>query len=288
MGIIISIFIIVVAVAWLGLIIYRHWPDLNNLNLESLSEAKSDQAKAEILEAQIKRKSDKVAKKINQVIKNQSNFFIQILNDIKEKIEDLEDKYRSPEKVLEKQKSIDQLLSEADDLFDQSKYTESEKILIEVILRSKRSITAYRQLGEVYLAKRDYDQAEEVYNYLLKLYLAKERKAGNKDFESLKSLKLEDLESDFLNSLEVDPAIGVCYDHLGEIYEIRNKKQKALDCYLKASSISPNNPKYLDRLIQLSLIFKDKGLAKRALNRLDQINPDNAKLPEYREDIEKI
>ena len=99
---------------------------------------------------------------------------------------------------------------------------------------------------------------------------------------------MEELEADTLSQLDVDHKISVYYEELGQVYEVMGKDHKALDAYLKATSIDPNNPKYLDKLLEISLKIKDRDLAKDALNNLRKINPDNAKLPVWQEAIEKL
>ena len=57
--------------------------------------------------------------------------------------------------------------------------------------------------------------------------------------------------------------------------------------YLKeAVTIESGNPKYLDRLIELSIILKDKNLAETSLSKLKEINPENKKINEYKDKIE--
>ncbi|MCX6743398.1 MAG: hypothetical protein NT116_04145 [Candidatus Parcubacteria bacterium] len=56
----------------------------------------------------------------------------------------------------------------------------------------------------------------------------------------------------------------------------------------KALGLEPNNPKYLDLLITISLIIKYKNLAKQSLERLKEANPDNAKIEEFQAQIKEL
>jgi tetratricopeptide (TPR) repeat protein len=137
-------------------------------------------------------------------------------------------------------------------------------------------------LGQLYFNNKSYDQAEEIYIYLIKL------SAISDSGGEAKSKKLEDAENNLLDTLTVNAKIAVYYDDLAQIYEITGKADKTLDCYLKANMIEPNNPKYLDKIIKLSIELGDKSLAKKTFNRLRQINPENGKLEDLETAIENI
>ena len=99
---------------------------------------------------------------------------------------------------------------------------------------------------------------------------------------------MEDVEREIIGSVSIDNKVAVYYDDLAQIYEIEKKNDKALDCYLKSNAIEPNNPKYLDKVIELAIVAGDKGLAKKTLKRLKEINAENAKLSDFKEAIEKM
>ncbi|MBI3626728.1 tetratricopeptide repeat protein, partial [Candidatus Uhrbacteria bacterium] len=77
------------------------------------------------------------------------------------------------------------------------------------------------------------------------------------------------------------------YD-LGRIYARLNKPAAALKSFAKAVKIEPNNPKYLDQLLEMSIITRDKETAEDVLGRLEAVNPGNQKLTEFRQRIEEL
>jgi len=50
----------------------------------------------------------------------------------------------------------------------------------------------------------------------------------------------------------------------------------------------PNNPRYLDTMIEISIINKDKISALEAFDKLKEANPDNKKLEEWKKEIRKL
>ena len=276
--------------AYLGHFVFKRLPDLKNLDLESMTKEKQIKIKARILQDKLSHQGEKVKEKLTKLLSPQKRFFAKQVKKIKDKVVDLENKYQLDKRGKDKSvpKSIDELLSAAENLIAQEEFGGAEKNLIEVIAKDKKNIKAYELLGGLYFENKNYDQAEEIFQHLLKLNTLKDRAWGKSGTMAVKKGQLEEAEMDFLNSLNVNTRVTSYYDRLAQICELTSKDDKALDCYLKANSIEPNNPKYLDKIIEYGIKAGDKMLAKRTLNHLKKINPENAKLGELQEAIEKM
>ena len=74
---------------------------------------------------------------------------------------------------------------------------------------------------------------------------------------------------------------AITLENLGEF-------QKALEVCQKAVDLKPNDPKYLDAMLNLSIIGKKKYLALKMFDRLKDANPENQKLDEIKGRIEEI
>jgi tetratricopeptide (TPR) repeat protein len=280
---VISLIVIIVGLVILSYIVFKKIPDLKNLNVESLVEEQQGRAKKDILEAKFSRLSERFKSKVKKATSPQKGFLADKITSIKEKVANLEEKYKTDEDVDLKPKTTKELFTEAKKLIDNEEYPEAERILIEIIAKDSKNTQAYEELGDLYFQMKSYDQAEEIYKYLLKIKLS-----GSSGGSITRGNKMEELEADVLSTLDVDPKIAVYYEDLGQIYEIINKNDKALDAYLKAITIDPNNPKYLDKLIEMSIMVKDRGLAKKTFNSMRKINPKNAKLAQWEKAIEKL
>lgn len=279
---IISLSIIILGLVFLGYILFKKIPDLKNLNIESLREEKQVRAKKKILEAKFLRLGGNFKSKLNLATAKRQGLLAGKIKQIKARVAELEKKYQENQDDNPKPKTIEELYLEAEKFIDEGQPSEAEKALIEIIAKDNKNIQAYEMLGDLYFTLKSYDQAEEIYKYLLKLKIVGDGK------KNLRSHKMEELESAALAQLDIDPKVAVYYEDLGQIYEALKKDHKALDAYLKATSVDPNNPKYLDKLLAMSLKIKDRGLAKDAFNNLKKINPDNAKLAEFQAAIENL
>lgn len=285
--IILPLVVIVLGLAYVAYVVFHHLNDLKNLNVQTIPKEKQNEVKNKILQAKLTRESSLLKKKLRWIISPRQNFWLDKWQRFYDKVVALEEKYRrkgEPEKI----KTIEELFAEAGEFLAKDNFLLAEKSLIEIISLDSQNIQAYEELGEMYFNNKNYDQAEEVFKYLLKIHALKDQGYEKLGAIAVKKNHLEEAEVDFLSSLNINNRVANYYDDLGEVYEVTSKLEKALDCYLKATTIEPNNPKYLDKLIDLSIKVGDKTLAKKTFNHFREINPENGKLGEFLEAIEKL
>ncbi|MFA6422240.1 MAG: hypothetical protein WCV92_02495 [Candidatus Buchananbacteria bacterium] len=285
------IILIIIAIAiggYLAFMIFRHFPDLKNLDINSISNAKQGATRAKILESKFQRSSQDFRKHFNAAVGPKLKSISLGFARMKEKVVALEARYKIKDVVkhVKEPKTVEEIIEEGRALMNKEEFVAAEKKLIEAVSADKKNIKAYESLGELYFDNKCYDQAEEIYKYLIKLYTVS---AGtSKKGSHFKNGKLQEMETDLLNSINVDPRVAVYYCDLAKISEATKKEEKALDSYLKASAIEPNNPKYLDKIIALAVSVRDRDLAKKTLYHLKKINPENGKLQELELSIENI
>ena len=169
--------------------------------------------------------------------------------------------YGKTEKLAEKEKekhfhqgsevrlsaTLESLLDEAHKAAENGKFKEAEKRYLEAIKLDSKNIEAYRGLGEMYATQKQYAEAKEIYNFLIKL-----------------------------NSVSVNRKSDY-YFNLSSIYKLEGKNSEAYNYALQALELVPNNPRYLDFIIDLSIIEGDKVGARKYVARLKEVNPENQK-----------
>jgi tetratricopeptide (TPR) repeat protein len=128
-----------------------------------------------------------------------------------------------------------------------------------------RNAEVYEILTKIYLEKKEYKKAREVCRYLMKLLV---KGVGETAPEKHR--------------------LANCYSDLGWIYELENRPAQAAVNYQKAVDLEPNNPRFLDLLLKISIILKNKNLANRVFNSLRQADPDNQKLADIKEEIKNL
>ncbi len=286
--IIIASIIICVCLGYLAYFLVKKFPEIKNIDISTLPQKQQSEAKTKILEANFSRNSKKVKERLNEFIGPKKSIVTDFFSRFKTKIIALEERYVNiGAKAEEKKKTIAQLFEEAKSLIAKEEYPAAEKLMIEIIAKDKKNIKAYENLGRIYFETKSYDQAEEIFLYLLRLHMSshkEDKKVATVGFKKGD----EEFELDFLSKLGIDTLVARYYDDLGRVYEVTDKADKSIDCYLKATVIEPNNPKYLSKLTELAIKVGDRGLAKKTFNRLKEINPENGKLKQLFAAIEKI
>ncbi len=64
--------------------------------------------------------------------------------------------------------------------------------------------------------------------------------------------------------------------------------ENAQEAAEQAFSLSPNNPKILDFLIETSIILQDRNRADEYLAKLIVVNPQNGKIPSFKKRFESL
>lgn len=249
-------------------ILFRKFPDIVTIDIHQIPKERQIQVKHRLIEDRIERKMillrDKIRKFFSPLEKFLRDFFIKL----KDKILILEEKYRQKSNLLiqkepEKlQQRIRTLMAEGRELEQNDNLIEAERRYIEIINLDKKNLFAYKTLGKIYLEKKDYEHAKEIFKHILKI-ISRKRPLLPEEMDRAAETHLE----------------------LGSIYKILGKNKKALSNFKKAVDLKPNDPKALDALIEMSIIIKDKRLATQVLKELKEVNPENEKIEEFEKRI---
>ncbi len=167
-------------------------------------------------------------------------------------------------------KRIEALLAEAEDLIKADRLEAAEKKYIEIIGLDPLNFLAFSSLGEVYYHQQNFNEAKQTLEYALRL----RRKASSfkESFES----NIKDVELAKVNYL------------LGLVFLETQELTRAIVSFKRALKIEKNNPRYLDRLVEVSIMKKDKISAYEALKRLEVVNPENQKLEQFKQKIGEL
>jgi tetratricopeptide (TPR) repeat protein len=252
----------VLSVASLGVLIFffaKKYSQLRMLSPNSSTDVRDKKKKKEIIRGRLERAGGMYANKAKQLVFNPAWGLVQgTFRTVAGKLTAAERAYKEKRK---KQQPSDitpeQLLvwiEEARAFLGENEFDKAEKRLIDVLGLDERCVPAYELLGQVYLKRKDYQLAEETFQFLLKLA----------------------------------PDDASVHAYMGEVLEARGKKEDALTEYKKASDLSPRNPRYLDFLISMAIEVKKTKEAGEALARLREANPENQKISEFEDQIKAL
>jgi len=241
----------------------RKFSTLANLDVENIPAEKEAKVKEQIISSRFKRNVVKWSSaliKISKAISQKASIFFKWIFD---KLYELRDNYKSETVLLtgDKEEKVKELFLEVEELEKQGELKEAEKRLIEIIGFDSKNIKAFEILGRFYFEDKNYEESKQTFEHILKL-IGDEEKNKEKLAEIYFNLAL----------------VGQATENFDEAWE--NLK--------RALEIEPNNPRYLDIALEISIIKKDKVLALDAYEKLKNANPDNQKLKEFKKQIKEL
>jgi len=258
--------LIIISVAFLIIVfmIFRHFPALAVLDSENIPEEKERRIKEKIIKDRMRRKFiflNNFVQKVSGLLNKVSNMFWS-------KLENWRD--RKKEEQMEKTLSevsgedrIKMIFAMAEDFVNQENWSEAEKKLIEIIGLDDKNFMAFSELGKVYQEQEKWQEAKQTLLYAVKLAELFPQKASLNDFSNL------------------NYSLSLINQELSDISSAILSLEKALE-------IDPNNPRYLDLMLNLCIMKRDKNLALEFLEKIKKVNPQNNNISDWAEEIDKI
>ncbi|HZJ41402.1 MAG TPA: hypothetical protein VFD51_00030 [Patescibacteria group bacterium] len=268
MVIFISLILIFISLVIIVLIIIKKMPALAILDVDNMAKEKEAKFKNLIIKKRIDRDIAKVSGIFGRFFIKLNSYFSQVTQRATDRLKKAKLKHKISDIIPYQKKEIilKDLILESEKLIKAEEYSEAEKRLVEVISLDQKNLLAFYNLGKVYEKLRKYPEARQTYNYALKL--------------SKQEIK-EGVEDIYITPQEV-------YFSLAELEQKADYIDAAYDNVLEALEIGENNPRFLDLIVNLSIIKKDKNSAWQYFAKLSEVNPENNKLSEMKSQIEKI
>ncbi|MEK7167147.1 MAG: hypothetical protein AAB732_01940 [Patescibacteria group bacterium] len=257
------VFIILISLGIIWKIIFSKFSRLSLIEIENLPREQQIEIKKEIIQNRLEKKLKKIYEKILYFLRFLKPLDIKlkkIFNKYREKFLALEQKYilkykhlikKEPELVQDK---IKKLFIQGKELIEEKKFEEAEKFFIEIIGFDSKNIEAYKQLAEIYFQQNDLKHTKEILYFIQK----------------------------------INPNDETIPIQLGLIHKSLEEHKEAINNFKKALLLTPNNPRNLDLLIEEYIIVKNQFLAEKVLRKLQEVNPENQKIKEFEERIEKM
>jgi len=249
-------------------IIVRKFPPLAILNVENIPGEKETKFKEKIIRQRVERDFNRLGNSLDRWCRRLGGMISGFLKRYYQHLTKKRNDLRRQKKLtfIEKREKISVLFNKAKVAMSLEKYEEAEKHLIEIISLDAKRLNAFLELAESYRLRKSFREAKETLEHALKL-----AQQLSRDPEMLEGVVLAEIRFSLA---------WICFQ-LGLQTEALEYGRQALDA-------EPNNPRYLDLILSLSIMKKDKKSALDAWQRLASVNPENNKLPELHAKIEEL
>lgn len=298
-GIIIPALLICIALGAIVFLIYRTYPQLTVIKQDTIPEIREAKKKYEIVKRRLedRAKKQKSAGEIQLV-----PFTVQwkrIQEGFRTKVNAIADQVRVQQtnvqhKALgelsteEKQQQAKEKIRDAKRASEQDEFEFAEKCFIEAIRIDPHAVDAYRGLASVYVAQDQLTEAKETYHFLHQL-------APDDDSVLLKLAEIAETEGDIRNAVEyyeqallINDSHAIRFAKLGELLGKLEEYETALEAWMQAIELEPQNPKYLDNLIETGIMVEQIAIVEQALQQLRTVNPENKKITIFQDKLRML
>lgn len=268
MMIIIAWIIALISLAVIIFIVIRKFPVLANIDIGEIEAERQAELKRKILNDKFKRSVTKVFKELGKFLKPVGKSLGKLFGLLYNRLVNLKESYTEETQVAGEDvvKKIEVLFAEAQDLTHKEDLAKAEAKYIEIIGIDSKNYKAFELLGENYFDREDYEEAEQTFEHAIKL--KEQLKKSGEDIS--------------------DMDLAKTYFSLGLVHQKMNNSASALEKTKSSLELEPNNPRYLDKMVELCIMTKDSGQARDYCQRLESSNSGNKKLKEFKEKIRDI
>ncbi len=255
------------------IIIGRKFSILANIDVAEIQSEKNAQLKQQIIASQLRRRFGRIGIIFARLLKPFSRFLRNSFDWLYDRLNNWQKTQANREAVFgqEISKRIDVLLFEAEGLVKNDRLDLAEKKYIEIIGLDPKNFKAFKDLGEVYLKKQNLNEARQTLEHALRLF--------GKNSEGADKISLTDIQ---------EKDLAQAHFILASVFTEAGEYPKAIVQLKKALKIEVNSPRYLDRLIEVCILKKDKKAAEEAFAQLESVNPENQKLLDFKERISSL
>ena len=263
-------------------IVVRKFAVLANLDVDTIPAEREARVKEQIIGNRLKRtyfkyfyRAGRVFAPIGESIVNGGKWIYKKLVEFKNSYDQEEMKEQGSEDIAAK------LKIDADELIKKELFDEAESKLIEIIGIDSRNVPAFKDLGKLYYDRKDYHEGKQTLEHVIKIL--------EKDYDEFKiAIDNNANEDDIAKLEEMKTQMSEIYFDLSLINKETESYDEAIKAINKALKLTLNNPRYLDIKLEISIMNKDKINALDAYQNLAEVNPDNTKLAEWKEQVDEL
>ena len=183
---------------------------------------------------------------------------------------------------------VTRLLREARLLAREGKVSRAERVFLEILKTDMRHVEAYRGLGALYLADRQYEQAKEIYDFLLGLDGADDAVyAGLAMIAEAEGRSAEALEMRE-KAIAHDPTSSPRHAEMAEYYIHQGDGASAMRYANKAIELDPDSSRSLELFVRSAILSGDRNEADRVYQQLRAKGYDRSRLRQLKDQLDAM
>ncbi len=271
-----SVLLVIVALVVLFFVFFHKMPLLANIDIANLPAEREAAKKQAIIDDRIRRQLAQHGwwwrSLLGPVYQKLKDFFWRGYGQL-QKLDRQHLKARLQARGLNWQRAK-QLLADAKEAYQKGDLVQAEKLAVESLELDKSQLDSFVVLAEIYEEQKKYQEAEETWLYVVKRLSQKYRADQSRGRQD--------------EAKEAGRQLAEYQCSLGQLCLRNDHLERADQCLKQALKIEPKNPRYLDTLLEISIIRKDRVTAVTVFDTLAEVDPDNGSLDDYRQQIRQL
>ncbi len=290
---IVSFIIAVIALAFAGVLVARHWKSIRLLDPDSIREERLKREREKVIQRRFERiHADRLAT-IQRTGRRIGKRATEAYRRTYKRLQALDSVYKSVAAPLaamapSQRERIKILLTEARALMRDLKWADAERRCLEILSMDPRQTEAYRLLGQIYLKQKLYPQASETFEYLVKT-----RKADDATYAGLAEIAGASgdrvrTEAMRIKAVEANPRHAHRHAEAATFYMEEGNIEQAWSYAARAAELEPGSAKYLELSLEAAILLGDRNEAESRYRRLRLLSDDPTRFQSWKDKLDAL
>lgn len=296
--------LVIGAVALLALIgmiviVARKFPILASIDTKSIPAEQHQDLKLKLMEERLQRRLNRIGGQAWAVLRPAGRLIRSATRRWYDRLLELERRYQvrlrhttgelTHEERRQRSVTIESIMAEAQSALRTGALDEAEQAAIEALGIDPRSVPAYQILADIYVQRKDYEHARETLRFMIdRLHVQDDKVFAELGQVATDEGRLDEAKEDIQQSIALNGSVAQHYLDLCQVELALGDSTGAFESCRRAVELEPNNPKFLDALVEASIVAGKRDWASEALEKLRAVNPENQKLSEFSARVEQL
>lgn len=286
-----SLIIVLAALGTIGVVLWRRWKEIRLLDPETIRSEQERNVRDRILRERFDRSLKRWFAPMRRSMKRfagRVSSSVQHLEDRLKCVSGMEhDGTRGGEKSFVS-KRVRRMLREAAELEREGKTSKAEQVYLEVLKLDVRNFQAYRGLGALYFHARQYKQAKETFEFLVKIQGADDSVFAGLGKIAEMNGDAQEAERMYMRALSMNVKLPERHAEIAAFYLRRGSPEDAWRHTKSACELEPNSPSYLELSVESAILLRDRKEAEARYERLRLMQYDRQKLRRLKERLDTM
>ncbi|MFA5129919.1 MAG: hypothetical protein WC477_03285 [Patescibacteria group bacterium] len=284
----ISLILTIISGAVLIWLLIQHWREIRLLDPNTIRAEQERTARDRIVRDRFDRMLKRWSAPLRQAGRRMTRGLASTIRDVEQKLGVTTVTEDGTRMTRGSSGRIAEWMEEAATFAKEGKINRAERLYLEVLKVDMRHAGAYRGLGELYLADRQFPQAKETFQFLVSLGRADDAVySGLATIAEAGGLFIE-AEQDRKRAIELSPTSALRYGELADHYLKRMMGREALVAATKAVELDTGEFRYLELSARSAILLRDRVAAESFLRELRLNGYDRTKLETIKEMVDEM